>query len=155
MIIYGLLKGILDYISSKKRASCSDLFVAIARTQPPLYCFGHIYKGYGVKLMTWREHIRERSNHLTDTDNGRGMVIEKLSGLRASELDSEDLKEEKIRKLEERRRDRYYVTSHCQGDEHKIERGRQTLFMNAAIQGTEEEPVQLPWLVDIELLRAG
>jgi len=105
--------------------------------------------------VTWREHIRQRSNHFTDTDNGRSVVVEKLSGLRASELDSEDLKEEKMRKLEERRRERCYVTSHCEGDEHEIERVRQTLFVNAAIQGTEELPVQLPWLVDIELLRAG
>jgi len=53
-----------------------------------------------------------------------GVCLEKLSGLRASELDSEELKEEKMRKLEERRWDRCYVTSHCEGDEHKIERGR-------------------------------
>ena len=54
--------------------------------------------------------------------------MEKLSGLRASELDSEDSKEEKIRKLEERRRERYYITSYYEGDEHEIERGRRTLF---------------------------
>ena len=47
--------------------------------------------------MTWREHIHERSNHSTDIDNWRSVVVEKLSRLRASELDSEDSKEEQMR----------------------------------------------------------
>jgi len=54
--------------------------------------------------------------------------VEKFSGLRASELDWEDSKEEEMSKLEERRREGWYATSHCEGDEHEIEMGRRTLF---------------------------
>lgn len=47
---------------------------------------------------------------------------------------------------------RCYQTSHCTGDAYPIEPGSQTLFVNAAIQGLEEQ--QLAWLVDLELPEA-
>ncbi|RAL02309.1 metallophosphatase domain-containing protein [Aspergillus ibericus CBS 121593] len=45
-------------------------------------------------------------------------------------------------------------TSHCAGDPNPLQRGLQTLFVNAAVEGSEEVPIQLPWLVDIELAPA-
>ncbi len=60
VITYGSLKGVLDYKSSKERTSCSNLFAAVARTQPPLHSFGPIYKGWGAKLVhVARAHSRE------------------------------------------------------------------------------------------------
>lgn len=77
-----------------------------------------------------------------------------MTGLLDENKDDEDDKQS--------RRDRsywkqgYYPTSHCTGDAHPVRPGLQTLFVNAAIQGSSEEwPCQLPWLVDLELSKAA
>lgn len=56
-------------------------------------------------------------------------------------------------------------TSHCAGDEDFVQKGRQTLFINASWSLSKEEPenenhdeqpwIQWPWLVDIELPKVG
>lgn len=56
-------------------------------------------------------------------------------------------------------------TSHCAGDEDFVQKGRQTLFINASWSLSKEEPenenddqqpwIQWPWLVDIELPKKG
>ncbi len=66
-------------------------------------------------------------------------------------FDDEKEADRKARKVTSYSEDRCCRTSHCTGDEHPLEVGQQTLFVNAAIQGDEEHPIQLPWLVDIEL----
>ncbi|ETI27173.1 hypothetical protein G647_09855 [Cladophialophora carrionii CBS 160.54] len=58
--------------------------------------------------------------------------------------------EEKRRKLERLSRSRCAITSHCAQDEHPLPAGKQTLFVNASIMGSEDF-VQRPWLIDIEL----
>lgn len=66
-----------------------------------------------------------------------------------------DSKGQKLKKTEYYRRERCYATSHCTGDTNPPEFGGQTLFVNAAIQGTEEQSLKLPWLVELELPRAA
>ena len=66
-------------------------------------------------------------------------------------FDAVKSKEQKSRKIEYHRRQQSYVISHCTGDVNFLDFEGHTLFVNAAIQGTEEHPLQLPWLVDIEL----
>ena len=46
-------------------------------------------------------------------------------------------------------------TSHWCGDANPLEWGKQTLFVNAAIQGDNEMPSHLPWLVDLELPKSN
>lgn len=47
---------------------------------------------------------------------------------------------------------RHCHTSHCHDDEFPLEAEKQTLFVNAAIKGGDDElPVQFPWLVTLEL----
>ncbi len=155
VMTHGPPKGIMDYTEAKQRAGCSDLFGAVARTRPRLRCFGHIHEGWGAKMVTWRDQVTETPSHFTDIDNERSVVVDKLSGFRQSKFDSPESKEQRARKTEHYRRERCYATSHCAGDAYPLEFGKQTLFVNAAIQGTEESPRQLPWLVEIELPRAG
>lgn len=138
-ITHGPPRGVLDCTDSGQRAGCRKLFEAVARARPRLHCFGHIHEGWGARLVTWRDEASEVPSYLTDIDNERSMTIEDLSTLRA--------------KGEGGRPERCCRTSHCSGDEHWIEQGKQTLFVNAAIQGLENQQ-QLPWMVDIELPRA-
>ena len=154
VISHGPPRGIMDYTESKQRAGCSDLFEAIARARPRLHCFGHIHEGWGAKMVTWRKRLTEKPSHFTDIDNDMSTIIEKLSGFKHSKFDTPQSKEEKSRKEQYHRQQRCYATTHCTGDMIPLEYGAQTLFIKAAIQGTEEGPLQLPWLVDIDLPKA-
>lgn len=150
-ITHGPPRGIMDYTDAKQRAGCPDLFGAIAQAQPRLHCFRHIHEGWGAKMVTWREQLTEKPSHFTDIDNEKSTIIEKLSGFRHGKFDTPETKEEKSRNEQHHRQQRCYATSHCIGDTIPLEYGAQTLFINAAIQGTEENPLQLPWLVELEL----
>lgn len=154
VMTHGPPKGIMDYTDSKQRAGCPDLFAAIFRARPRLHCFGHIHEGCGAKMVTWRDSLSDVPSHFTNIDNERSVIVERLSGLRPSEFDTEDDRERKAKKQEGCRSERCCATSHCTGDANPLEVGKQTLFVNAAVQGTEEDPMQLPWLVDLELPRA-
>lgn len=144
----------MDYTDSKQRAGCPDLFSAIARARPRIHCFGHIHEGWDAKMITWRDQLTENPSHFTDIDNDESTLIEKLSGFQYARFDTVEDREEKAEKERYHRQKGYYATTHCVGDAHPLEHGAQTLFINAAIQGTEERPLQLPWLVDIDLPKA-
>ncbi|EEP78121.1 predicted protein [Uncinocarpus reesii 1704] len=136
VITHGPPKGILDYTEARQRADCSKLFEAVARARPRMHCFGHIHEGWGAKLVSWREEPSEVPSHFTDIDNERSVTLERLATLAA--------------KKDGNRSNMVCSTSHCRGDESPLEKGQQTLFVNAAIQSLEGEQ-QLPWLVDVEL----
>ncbi|KAL9604521.1 MAG: hypothetical protein Q9219_000486 [cf. Caloplaca sp. 3 TL-2023] len=154
-ITHGPPKGIMDFTDDRKRAGCPNLFEAIARTRPQLHCFGHIHEGWGARLVTWREPLSEKPTHFTDIDNDRSVVVEKLSGFRQSKSDTPEERELKVKKAKHYRQERCYTTSHCTGDGNPLQIGTQTLFVNAAVEGTEDHPLQLPWLVDLELPRSN
>ena len=82
-------------------------------------------------------------------------MVEKLAGLKQSRFDTLEAVEAKRKKMEHCTHERCFTTSHCTGDANPLEWGAQTLFVNASIAGTEDLPVQKPWLIDIELPRAG
>ena len=155
VMTHGPPRGIMDYTESKQRAGCPDLFGAIARARPRLHCFGHIHEGWGAKMVTWREQLTEKPSHFTDIDNDKSTIIEKLSGFKHSKFDPPESKEKKSKKEQYRRQQRCYATTHCIGDANPLEYGAQTLFINAAIQGTEENSLQLPWLVELQLPKAA
>ncbi|XDG02672.1 hypothetical protein ABKA04_002287 [Annulohypoxylon sp. FPYF3050] len=147
VITHGPPRGIMDLTHSRERAGCPDLFAAVARTRPRLHCFGHIHEAWGAKLVAWREKISDTPSHFADIDNEKSTVVETLKGLWRSKIDKDEteLCAEGICRS----------TSHCSEDENKLLKGSQTLFVNAAIQGDEDHPIQHPWLVDIELSRAN
>lgn len=153
-ITHGPPKGIMDFTHGRERAGCSDLFAAIAQAKPRIHCFGHIHEGWGAKLVTWREVYDQKPTHFTAIDNDRSVLVEKLAGLRPSRFDSEEDLERKSKKVQRYNQDRCCTTSHCTGDEHPLEQGKQTLFVNASFCGDEPDPVQKPWLVEVELPRA-
>ncbi|KAL2837760.1 metallophosphoesterase domain-containing protein [Aspergillus pseudoustus] len=137
VITHGPPRGIMDMTYSGGRAGCPALFEAIAQSRPRMHCFGHIHEGWGAKLVTWRRNISERPSHLTDIDNGSSTAIAKLSQITpGTGIDKS-------------------TTSHCVGDPDPLKVGAQTLFVNAAYEGTEDFPAQPPWLVELELPPAG
>lgn len=154
VMTHGPPKGILDYTVDKQRAGCPDLFSAIARACPRLHCFGHIHEGWGAKMVTWREQLTEKPSHFTDIDNDKSTVIETLRSRHHGKFDTEEMKEEKSKRVRDLWQQNCYATSHCGDDAVPLEYESQTLFVNAAIQSSQEDLLQLPWLVDIELPKA-
>jgi hypothetical protein len=73
-------------------------------------------------------------------------VLETLASFRPGKWDTPEVVAEKKAKLEGYRAKGYCAAS-CPGDG----AGKQTLFVNAAIQSLEETEAQLPWLVEMEL----
>ncbi|KAI1411417.1 Metallo-dependent phosphatase [Hypoxylon sp. FL1857] len=155
VITHGPPHGIMDFTDQKRRAGCPGLFGAVARARPRLHCFGHIHEAWGAKLVTWREQVSETPSHFTDIDNDKSSIIEKLSNLKRSRLDSPETAQNRMQKRARLHQQGYIATSHCTDDQAPLQAGSQTLFVNAAIEGTAEEYQRhLPWMVDIELPQA-
>ncbi|KAI4726187.1 Metallo-dependent phosphatase [Aureobasidium sp. EXF-10728] len=145
-ITHGPPKGILDYTNNKQRAGCSHLFGALAKTRPLLHCFGHIHEGWGAKKITWRGiECSESPSHFADIDNDNSELIESLATLRPGKFDTQADKKFKEGKSIELVQTGYCYTAPT------LQRGMQTLFVNAAIEGAETGIQQLPWLVELDL----
>lgn len=132
VITHGPPKGILDYTASQQRAGCPHLFQAIARAQPRLHCFGHIHKGWGGKLVTWRRDTASDlpPSHFTHIDHAKSRVLGNISVLKDARQD----------------RDLDCFVADCDFSEQEP----QTLFVNAALQGTSDMD-QIPWITKIPL----
>lgn len=144
-ITHGPPKGVLDYTDSRTRAGSPSLFAAIARAKPTLHCFGHIHEGWGAKLVSWRDEISKEPSHFTDVDNEQSVVLESLAGITARKFDDPDTVATKMEK-----RNTYSKQGYCAATG-PASRGKQTLFLNASIEGPEEDRQQLPWMVDLDL----
>lgn len=134
VMTHGPPRGILDLTSTGQRAGSAELFEAVARSRPRMHCFGHIHAGWGAKLVGWREKVSEKPSHLTDIDNGKSIVIQRLSNI--SQRGTSPA---------------WYRTSHCAGDTTPLRLGAHTLFVNAAVEGSGALPVQPAWIVDLDL----
>ncbi|CAG8080770.1 unnamed protein product [Penicillium salamii] len=127
-------KGIMDRTRSGERAGSTCLFTAIAQHRPLMHCFGHIHEGWGAKLVKWRDPISAEPSHLTDIDNEKSMLISNLASVSGNA---------EVEKL--------VATSHCPGDLHPLQRGSDTLFVNASVEESGGLLIQPSWLVNLEL----
>ncbi|GAW23303.1 hypothetical protein ANO14919_128590 [Xylariales sp. No.14919] len=141
VVTHGPPLGICDYTQARVRAGCPNLFAAVARSKPLLHCFGHIHEGWGARLVSWRDPLSQNPSHFTDIDNHRSTMIETLSTFRA-----------KSREWTEREGG-CVKTKHGSRDILPICPGRQTLFVNAAVEDLCGQSPHLPWLVELELPR--
>ncbi|KAH8432461.1 metallophosphatase domain-containing protein [Aspergillus melleus] len=138
-ITHGPPKGIMDYTLNRERAGCPRLFAAVRRAKPRMHCFGHIHEQWGAKLVTWKKGSPTRKPcYFGDVDYENTFVIERRLNLQGEE---------------ESVQGRFYRTSHCTGDRRPLKWEEQTLFVNAAVGGINEE-IQPAWLVEIELFKA-
>jgi hypothetical protein len=100
VVTHGPPRGVLDMTADRQRAGCPELFAAVARARPRVHCFGHIHEGWGAKKVVWRgTEASQQPSHFTDGDNERSAVVESLATLRKGKWDSEEVGEEKERRL--------------------------------------------------------
>jgi Icc-related predicted phosphoesterase len=157
VMTHGPPRGLLDRSHDSTRTGSDALFAAVAEARPHLHCFGHIHEAWGARLVTWRG-AGYRSNqedgalpsHFTHIDNERSRTVESLSSLTPGRFDSADVLKEKQDRLEKYRGMGACVASFSKEDEDPLRVGEQTLFVNAAIEGT----LRLPWVIDIDLPRS-
>ncbi|KAK0701489.1 metallophosphoesterase domain-containing protein [Apiosordaria backusii] len=152
VITHGPPNGVLDR-TANQRLGCEHLFAAVARARPRMHCFGHVHSGWGAKLVAWRENVPSEvtPTHFSAIDNGGSVPVESLAGILQGKWDTEDVRREKEGRLGGLRRMGYRGMSHCVGDEQPVEKGRNTLFVNAAVKAASEEGMQFPWVVEIDL----
>ena len=154
VVTHGPPHGILDYVSGR-RGGCSDLFAAIERSRPRLHCFGHIHASWGAKMVTWRKQDQNAStqqlSHFTAIDNDKSVVVEKLAGLKPGKFDVDMAKQEKAKRLAGMLRDGFCDVT--PGDEVITSKGEHTMFVNAAVEGDGEVPIQPPMVLNLELPR--
>ena len=144
-ITHGPPHGILDRTDEAKRAGCPQILAAIASSRPLIHCFGHIHEGWGAKQVVWRDTIESPPSHFTAIDNDASELIESLATLRPGKFDSGEEKRRKEEKLEELGSRGYYEVKA------EVQKGEQTLFVNAAIEGGFKETQRLPWIVALDL----
>ncbi|RMX81802.1 hypothetical protein D0869_06540 [Hortaea werneckii] len=134
--------GVLDRTDDGKRAGSSSLFAAVASARPQVHCFGHIHESWGARKVHWREEVADSSppTHFTSIDNEKPLLIENLARITVKPTDTAETKREK-----EARIATYTANGHCSAATgHDIQAGAQTLFVNAAIEGSEEGMQQPP-----------
>lgn len=149
VITHGPPLGILDQGAGGKRAGCADLFAAVCRARPLLHCFGHIHGGWGARRVAWRETTSKAPSHFTDIDNNHSAVLEKLANLRRGPYDDDEAAAGKSRRLEEYRSQGFSLIP---ADERPAQ--GKTMFVNAAIEGSDQIPVQPAFAVELDLPRA-
>lgn len=113
--------GHLDQVKNGGYLGCRSLQRAIARAKPRLHCFGHIHEGNGAERITW-------SGLLPDYDDEKSILH---------------------RQTFEASAESYVDVSNTA--QHPLQRGADTLMVNAAIMDHDNHPVQAPWVIDLEL----
>lgn len=147
-VTHGPPHGILDRTDEGTRAGCPDLFAAIASSRPLIHCFGHIHEAWGAKKVVWRESRDDCElppSHFTAIDNDASELVESLGTLRPRNFDSMEETRRKQEKLKELGKKGF---REVKAD---LQKGKQTLFVNAAIEGGFKETRRLPWLVQLDL----
>jgi predicted phosphodiesterase len=145
-ITHGPPQGICDFAGmTGSHAGCPDLLAAVARAKPKIHCFGHIHEAWGTHHVTWK-------GNAIDENLSRKVG---LKGLRPNRVTQNEQEANATRvKLIEMSKQRAAHLDLTQGDS-RVVQGKQTLFVNAAIMDIRYRPIQLPWLIDVDLARTG
>jgi len=135
----------LDPTASVPAVGCPLLLRALMRARPALCCFGHIHEGWGAERVRWGKGVRAVAEKRCSLEEWRdGGVWEE--GVERVERVGVDL---------ESARERRAVFVDASESGRKVESdGEETLFVNAAIMDVAYQPVNAPWVVDLELPRA-
>ena len=157
VVTHGPPHGVMDRTEGKEKRRDANISLG------PCIRLDHAYiasdtstRAGGARLVTWRDVPNGAPDtfNAIEQDPQLSPVVEKLARLLPGRNDTGKVVEEKAARRTLYAAQRCCKTSHCADDEHPLVRDTHTLFVNASILGSEEWPVQKPWLVDIELPRA-
>ncbi|RYP90124.1 hypothetical protein DL770_003746 [Monosporascus sp. CRB-9-2] len=152
MITHGPPWGRLDQVPQRDgttlNTGCSHLLRAVMRARPLIHCFGHIHEGHGAERIEWSEATEEllRSKvergqwERTKEPAWEAGIKFRQDGIPHIEPD-----------LEAAKADRAIIVDVSSDSDSPLERGRDTLFINAAIMDVRYRPVNAPWLIKVDL----
>ncbi|KAI9904265.1 hypothetical protein N3K66_000794 [Trichothecium roseum] len=151
-ITHGPPHGVLDYSAmGDVHAGCPLLMRAVAAARPQVHCFGHIHEGWGAYRARW-------AGNGGSIDEERSCSVATLDDYRSRRGDAEQEAREKSRLVREASKRRGVGVDLAGGGggggERALVRGEETLFVNAAIMSIMYKPVQMPWIVDVNLPKA-
>ena len=136
----------LDPTASVPAVGCPLLLRAVMRSRPKVCCFGHIHEGWGAERLRWADGAGEVATKECSLEEWKEKVWEEGVGkVERIEVDLEDARE---------RRAVYVDVSEEEGGR-GLKDGEETLFVNAAVMDVDYRPVNAPWVVDLDLPRAG
>ncbi|KAF2639409.1 ser/Thr protein phosphatase family protein-like protein [Massarina eburnea CBS 473.64] len=129
IMTHGPPMGIRDETSTGEHVGCEHLLRAAWRCRPLLHCFGHIHEGWGAERVKWKEgqELEAQSERNIESKERIEIDDEKMKAERAAFV---DISEE---------------------SERPLERGSETLMVNASIMTSTYKPWQGPWVVDLDL----
>jgi Icc-related predicted phosphoesterase len=139
MITHGPPAGVLDCVGDGRRTEhvgCEHLMRAAERARPRLYLFGHIHEGWGAVRGTYD------STKASEKDSKEGASASASIKLEEIPVDKKDMIEKRGVYLD--------VSSEAQ---RPLDFGNETLFVNASIVDIYYEPVNAPWVIDLDLPR--
>ena len=114
----------LGTTGDKVDAGCKNLLHALRRAKPRMHCFGHIHERWGAEVVEW-------------SAPGEGREKTVFSRTRRS-----------LASQAQQEAERLDVTSNS---DMPLQRGQQTLLVNAAIMDVRYRPTNRPWLIDMDL----
>lgn len=129
VMTHGPPQFILDWCSDadQQNSGCEHLRRAMMRVKPRLHCFGHIPGAWGVQRVAWRH-----AGGANDKENMVRVPSYFVDG-KPSEVRGYAMLEPAIYE--------------------QLETWEQTLFVNAAVGNIDGRMQNLPWLVELDLLR--
>ncbi|KAK4636632.1 putative rhamnogalacturonate lyase C [Fulvia fulva] len=147
-VTHGPPYGRRDRTQDGMLVGCPHLLRAAMRARPMLHCFGHIHEGWGAERVSWspsadtvtkspctiRQWTKEAAWKAGVANNGEG--ISKIK------TDRDEAEQDHA----------VFVDASRTGK--PIQRGTETLMVNASIMNVRYRPINAPWVIDIDLPRA-
>ncbi|KXX73659.1 putative rhamnogalacturonate lyase C [Madurella mycetomatis] len=178
MMTHGPPRGIRDGTGMGKGgaaagAGCAGLLAAVERARPRVHCFGHIHGAWGAELVTWKREIVALGagagaggpvafpgpsapilGNLVDAQRSRVVAslppASRTTGSGKCSLSPPPARVTQRYHSPPREEAGCFAVDISPDGEHAVERGAQTLFVNAAVE-LRSRPPRMPWLVDIDL----
>jgi predicted phosphodiesterase len=141
-ITHGPPNGILDTARSGTNAGCGLLAERTIQARPRVHCFGHIHEGWGATIVKW--------DKTKNDGQGIGFEEELVENIDTMVGTRQDTPEVQVKKMA-RRNEWVKMYGGRLVDATTVQQDKETLFVNAAVVTTSYKPVQLPWLVDLDL----
>jgi predicted phosphodiesterase len=126
VMTHGPSQYILDSTSDGRSAGCGHLRRAIERVKPKLHCFGHVHTGYGAQRLAFKEN----ANSKEDDDSIIPLAKEWVGKNQAKKKGFPSLPPDSLKEFSTK---------------------KQTLCVNAAMEGEKGVLENAPWVVDLGL----
>lgn len=147
----------LDPTATVPAVGCPMLLKAVMRARPKLCCFGHIHEGWGAERVKWAGAGGALAGEVAG--GRRKVTVGEWTEGGVWEEGVEGVERVEVVDFERMGRERgvYLDVSDAAGAAggSALREGEETVFVNAAVMDVGYRPVNAPWVVDLELRRAG